>query len=412
MRNSHWMGIGCLLGFSLGSTAQAVAQHRVFHSEIEGVPLVKTEGGPKFRGPLFEVDEDLTLGIDEGEPAWQRFTGTPSILVAPNGKMVLADLERPAIYILTSRGELIGRVGRSGRGRGEFLRPEMVMWAIRGESFLVNDLALNRATRFSMRGDLIDTEDYEPVMGDEVMRFISLGDDRYLASRISEREAGRTGDPVDQVVQYWFLNSRLEADGRRVELTARTHFSISGSAFGQIPFTRDPELIPFPDGRLLLSDPENGRLSVLSSEAEPIMHLGKDWERRDLSPEEIRQGRRPYAESDREYLRRVADRIPFPSRHTAFSTTVPDDRGRIWVEHVDPPRLSESATHVRYDVFGADGVWLGVQEFDFRPCLISGDHVYSLSGEEGRGPRLRRYSLRPLFSEVGGGSREARAGEH
>ncbi len=45
-----------------------VGQHKVIHSDVDGIPLVRTEGGPKYSGSLFEFETDLILGIDEGEP--------------------------------------------------------------------------------------------------------------------------------------------------------------------------------------------------------------------------------------------------------------------------------------------------------------------------------------------------------
>ena len=170
-----------------------------------------------------------------------------------------------------------------------------------------------------------------------------------------------------------------------------------------IPFTREPELTPFPDGRILLSNPDEGRLTILSSTGDPLMHIERDWERPRLSADDKREGRKPYAESDQPLRKRIADQIPFPRRHTAYSNAFTDDRGRIWVEYVDGlAPASVTTDHYKCDVFGPDGVWLGVQEFDFFPWRISGDHVYRRLGLEGEGPRIRRYSLRPLVPEAAG----------
>ena len=46
----------------------SAGQHIVIHSEIDGVPLVKTEGGSKYVGALFEIEEDIVIGTDSDEP--------------------------------------------------------------------------------------------------------------------------------------------------------------------------------------------------------------------------------------------------------------------------------------------------------------------------------------------------------
>ena len=121
-----------LLAGSLST--QTAEEHRVIRSEIDGIPLIRTEGGPKYNGPLFDVEDDLILGIDEGEPEWKMFWASPSILISPDGQMVLLDIRRCELYIVSQVGELIARAGRSGSGPGEFRQPYMIMWIVPGES--------------------------------------------------------------------------------------------------------------------------------------------------------------------------------------------------------------------------------------------------------------------------------------
>ncbi|MFC1540119.1 hypothetical protein ACFL41_01365 [Gemmatimonadota bacterium] len=403
MSSSYWKYIAYILCLFLAQPGDVMAQHRVVLSEIDGAPLVRTEGGPKYDGALFAVEENFISGFGRGEPGWQRFNSIPGILVAPDGKMVLTDSRKCAIYILTRDGELIIQMGGSGSEPGEFRQLDKIMWVVQGGSFLVFDNALNRATRFSISGELIDTELFMADMRDRVMRCIPLGDDRYLERTRTASGRRVVGQPVNEIVQFWFLNSRFEADSNPIELTVQTHFAISSSARGQIPYTRDPEIVPFPDGRLLLSNPDNNRLVVLSSAGDPMLYIERDWDRPGLSIDDIREGRRPWVEDDRSWIQEFADQIPFPNRHTAYSRAFPDDRGRIWVEYVDGPTPATVSTdYCRYDIFGPDGVWLGIQEFDFYPWLISGDHVYRRLDIEAEGPGIRRYSLRPLVPEAAG----------
>jgi hypothetical protein len=62
-------------------------QGRIVYSEREGVRVARIVGGPRLDGPMFEFVSELVLGIDEGEPDWQMFSGYPRLLVAPDGRL-------------------------------------------------------------------------------------------------------------------------------------------------------------------------------------------------------------------------------------------------------------------------------------------------------------------------------------
>jgi len=259
-----------------------------------------------------------------------------------------------------------------------------------------------------MSGEILSIDNYGQAMGGRVMRFESLGNNRFLAKRGLGLGTYVTGQPCESVTEYWFLNSRFEPVGDPIVLKSKAGFATTPRSGAGIPFMRATELIPFPDGRILLSDPDRGRLTILSTQGDPLLHIEREWDRPRLSAEDKREGRRRFLESDQAYMRRVADKIPFPRRYAAYSKACTDDRGRIWVEYVEgPSRVSIRTDHYRCDVFGPDGVWLGVQEFDFYPWLISGDYVYRRLGLEGEGPRLRRYTLTPLVPEAAGGIRSS-----
>ena len=102
------------------SLGQNVSEHRVIHSEVEGVPLVRTEGGPKHEGPLYNFTTDLILGVDSGNPDWQTFGVLSGFLIASDGRVILCDRRRYEIFIVSPSGELLSRLGGQGSGPREF----------------------------------------------------------------------------------------------------------------------------------------------------------------------------------------------------------------------------------------------------------------------------------------------------
>ncbi len=401
---------GCgLIGVSLmlmplKMQAQRTTAHRVIRSEIDGVPLVRTEGAPKYEGPLFAIEDDLAIGLPEGEPEWQVFWASPFILVAPDGRMVLIDHRRCEVFVVSPEGELLARTGGPGSGPGEFRQPWFYDWDIHGEVVLIDDRALNRATRLSMAGELLSTLNYGTVMGREWQYFFALGNGRYLGYSQTGDEVRHVGQPYETIKRFYWLDTDLNTTGEFMVLPNRTGFATSEYTGSQIPYTRVVDIVPFPDGRLLYLEPDIGRLTIMTAEGEPFMHIEREWERPRISPAEREAVRRRYAENEQEYMRRVANRIPFPSRYPAYSIAFADDRGRLWVEYVlEPYPASRTADYMKYDVFGPDGVWLGVQEFTFYPQVISGDHVYHRGAltEDGC-PGFQRFDLRPLVPEAAG----------
>jgi|GEM_PF-3194603 len=378
--------------------AQSGAEHHVIRSEIDGVPLVRTEGAPQHTGPLFEVELDLVIGRESGEPEWQIFWASPDILMAPDGRMVLIEPRRCEVYILSPQGELLVRTGGSGSGPGEYRQPWFTYWDVTGEVVLIDDRALNRATRLSLTGEVLDTVNYGLVSDRAWRYFLPQGNGSYLGYDMDAARSGVTARPHETQKTYCFLDEEFTVIREFMELRYESDFATSEYTGAPIPFARWPDIVPFPDGKLLLFDPEAGRLTVMSSEGEPQLHIEREWERPRVSSADREEARRYYTENDQAYLRRIAKRIPFPDRYPAFSRAFPDAEGRIWVEYVlGPTPAGRTDRYLKYDVFSSEGVWLGVQEFDFYPAVIGGGCVYHRGAlVEDEGPRIQRFRLKPL----------------
>jgi hypothetical protein len=144
--------IGLLL---LSGCSAGEGERRVLRFERDGIPVVRTEGASKYEGPLFEVTEDLVLGVDEGEPEWQQFGSLSVPLVAPDSRMVLSDSRRTELFIVSPEGQLLHRFGREGSGPGEFLSLWSMHWYEPGEEFWVEDQMNFRISRFDMRGSFL-----------------------------------------------------------------------------------------------------------------------------------------------------------------------------------------------------------------------------------------------------------------
>jgi len=387
-----------ILLFLLSGCSAGEGGHRVLRFERDGIPVVRTEGAPKYEGPLFGPTQDLVLGVDEGDPEWQQFGSVFDLLVAPDGRMVLSDSRRTELFIVSPEGELLHRFGREGSGPGEFRNLWLMHWYEPGEEFWVEDQDLFRITRFDLEGLFLGTVNYTHIR----MRntFLNrLRKDHWLGWT-GEREGNRN------ITVYEFLDADLQVVRPFLTLPASPSYPISANAYIPIPFTRGEGIRVGPNGEIVDWEPNQGWICRYDPDGTLLYQIEREWEFPPVTAAEEDSLRRRYRESRTESYRRIADEIPIPDRKPAFWGVLVDDTGRIWVERYASGRYALQADErVVYDVFDREGVWIGIQSFDFRPTLIMYGHAYHSGTSEAGGPRLYRHRLVPRYPVPGSDSR-------
>jgi hypothetical protein len=365
--------------------------HRVIHTEVQGIPLVKTEGAPLYGDPLFDVREDLVLGTDTGEPEWQLFA-TPWLSVGPDGTMYVADASECRIHIVSPDGTHEGTFGRKGQGPGEI---SAFLWSAFwvSDELWVDDDQLRRFQRFGRAGDFLGT--------------ISYGDQRghysYLTKLTDTRWLGERDESLPQLLDYYvFVDNQLQYERDFLVLEGQT--MVSGGVGGTGPYYPSPfdypsSLAVYPDGRMLVAEPEYSRLTVYSLEGEPLLRFEREWPRYPVTQEE----REAWMESRRdnprytEYLRN----IEFPEYHASFDRILVDDHNRAWIRRSRPVKSDNMIVGYEFDLFSDSGTWLGTQRLPVTPQLIQKDRIYARTfGNEKEGPRIRRYILTPRWPDL------------
>jgi len=375
---------------------QSVSQHRVIHSEIDGVPLVRTEGGPKYDGPLIELESDLRLGIEEGEPEWQLFYRTPHILVAPDGTIILVDTQRFEIFIVSDDGELLARQGGPGAGPGEFRNILDIFWADVGQEFWLTDQLNARITRFNVAGDLLGTFNYA-VMRSRYQHYSSLGNGSFLATGTIFQGS----DWSKRVLEFAVVNRDLERTVLFHEYHDTSSYEMGEGRLASQPYHLSDSATAFPDGRILVSQPQTPRLTVYNNQGEIQLHIERDWEEQPVTGEEKRRIRNRLRSAGQSG---VASRIPFPDRKPFFGSPIVDSEGRIWLkQYLAPEDMVDDEGQINwkseYEIYSREGVWLGIQSLDHTPKVITSEHVYwSYLSEEG--PRFERLRILPKVPEL------------
>jgi hypothetical protein len=371
---------------------------RIDETVIEGVRTVRTVGGPKYEGPLFELESDLVLGVDEGQPAWQMFSMSPVLLVAPDGRMVLVDIRLFQIWIVSSEGYLLKQLGGKGSGPGEFQNMLDVFWAEEGREFWITDQANSRISRFSIDGEYLGEINYS-ITRMTFSRFQHLQDRRFLATGTIRQ--GST--PTDERERYAILDDRLEVVQDLFELEGGKFFRIRERGYAPSPFTAMDSILPLPDGGLLQVQPNLPRLRVYDGQFAIAFDIVRDWPVVPVTQAECDQIEKNWRESG---IMDSGIRIPFPDHKPPFTRAYVDTEGRIWLSLYEAIR--EEGTEgkpgrligYQYEIYSPDGVWLGnhLQRETIRH--LTGEHMYVSYSSEGGAPRLERKRIVPLVPEM------------
>jgi len=372
--------------------------HRVLHLEEDGVPIIRTEGGPKYDTPLFEIESDLILGVDEGEPAWQMFAYSPVLLVAPDGRLVLIDRETFSICIVSRSGELLHQVGREGSGPGEFRNILDAFWAERGREFWVTDQMNNRITRISIDGEVLEGMNYSGIRS-SYSRFWNLGHRTFMAHG-QDRDFA---DPSTRTMRYAIMNDQLEIAAELFTLEGPRYFRISEHGWSPVPWISYPRPVATPTSQILLVQPNHPRLSFYTASAEPLLHIERDWDLVPISQEE----KQDYRQAMREhYPDAEVGSIQFPDYKPPFQRALVDTENRIWLQRYEALREESVGDEpgkligYEYEIYSSEGVWLGTHLNRRSIHLIQNSCLYQFFMSEAGAPRLERLRLVPLVREM------------
>ncbi|MFC1540333.1 hypothetical protein ACFL41_02440 [Gemmatimonadota bacterium] len=361
--------------------------HVVEHFERDGTPIVRTTGAPRHAGPLFELEEDLVLGLDEGEPEWQLFGQFVWFTAGPDERLYVATSPDYEIHIVSRTGELLGTFGRRGQGPGEYSFPGANWW-INGQLWM-DDRQLNRIVQFSPDGEYLGILDYAPHR-EHFRTFEMITSDRFLGMTIE-------GAPIT-TQRYCLLDAELDLIDDFVTLPGQSMIEVMNGVYYPKPFDANGDIRPYPDGRLLVVNPHTSELLVYSPQGDLLFGMEREWEPAPITAEDRTRWRARYENNPDPATQAWVNRVEFESHRYPFSRAFTDDSGRAWIVRGLPLYDDErQVSAYLVDVFDRDGIWLGTQELKWLPSLITGDFMYiNTRGNAEEGPRIIRYRLIPM----------------
>ena len=382
-----------------------VGSHRFRTFMEDGVRVAETVGGPAFTDSLFRFEEVLRLDQDPAEELSQLNRVT-SFDRGPDGRYYVLDGRDCRVVVYETDGVYRSSFGRGGGGPGEFRNPNSMFFA--GDTLVVYDTALQRASRFTLDGRHldsvrqsnggspylvvphgglligVDSEGWRPAN-------IQYGRPRALVTRAS------TGDTVAMVRGDFVPESRF------TDLT-EPGGNYRGS-YSYLQMGGHPEMVVTPDYDIVVAQGDIGLIQVFSVSGEPRLRIRVVYSER---PIDAAFRDRYFAAWDsaaaawgRSLHEDVRERVAFAEKVGFSDDLLVDDRGWFWL--MDPLNQLYATTPDAgwWRVVDAEGRYLGRALVPGRPHAIKDGLLMSVRYEESTGEQIPTvYRIVPMVEGI------------
>jgi len=360
-----------------------------------GVPIVENPAAGLWRpGEAWRVIEELRIGAVEGEPEYQ-FGNIAGIDADSDGRIYVLDQHAQEIRVFDAEGKLLRTMGRAGSGPGELSPGAGPLFVVRGDTVLVPDFLLQRVNWFL--GEEVGSfpllmAEGMPVgwgttpdgrVAHRLVRFPFPGQPQSDGPTETPIIAHRTDGSSDTLAMLPGSQSfRIQGGGLQVRLfEPEPVWDIAADGSIITAMSTDYSIaVRRPGGALVrvIRKPFE-RAPVTAEDREAFLKLFRDmWKQMGLSPEQIM-----FAEQS----------VSFADHYPAFARILAGPGNTIWVQQVKTAALAkelgasfnpQDSGAPRWDVFDADGRYLGVVEFpaNFSLMTFEGDVVYGVMRDE------------------------------
>ncbi len=129
-------------------------EHAFRTVDIEGIPVAITTGGPKYEGELFIYEEMLTIPQERVKKR-ARLSDPTVFTMDEDGFIYVVDSGKHRVAVFDPEGKFVRDFGKEGEESGEFMTP--ILQSVEGGIVTIYDMQIDRVTRFTTDGALIDT---------------------------------------------------------------------------------------------------------------------------------------------------------------------------------------------------------------------------------------------------------------
>ena len=370
---TYWFAMLACVACGDGGEAPAASAEVI---DSAGVRTVTSAPGDAVYAEVAE-EPTLSLGALDG-PEEFLFGRIASVARDDEGNLVVADNGAGEIRIFGTGGGHLRSFGGRGEGPGEF-QALVGAWPSTGGRIVAADRQLGRITQFDATGALTGTATLSGVGEMSILTPIGLAGPEIFLSQIrilampsgveSPVQALEEAFDADMGPPEYFLRYRL--DGALVDtltqlpgLKMSTSTSGSGSEMAiellRIPFSPEPSATGSEHGVAVTG---GGEYEVsFFDQAGALSRIARLAEAPTIRTEEhleayVRGSGNPFAQDEASIRGMIAmyQDLPMPESLPAYTDLRFADTGELWARRYS----QRGATMLRWDVFGADGGYLG-----------------------------------------------------
>ena len=323
------------------------------------------------------AEPSLSIGALEG-PEEILFDGVVSVVRDSGGNLIVADNGAGEIRVFDAGGRHLRSFGSRGDGPGEF-QALVGAWLLADRSIVAADRRQQRISRFDPGGTLLGTGTLAGVEGMDMVTPVGPAGPATFLSRVrSLTMPGISESPLesleeafggDEAPPEYFV--RYSLDGAPIDTVARhpgVNMSVSASGSGntmsldllRVPFSPEPSARGSDRGVVVTAGTryevgvfdDTGALIRIVRLAEP------PTPRTDEHLEAyVRNSGNPFAQDEASIRTMVANyqEMPLPETLPAYTDLRTADSGELWARRYH----LRGAPAFRWDIFGADGRYLG-----------------------------------------------------
>jgi hypothetical protein len=340
---------------------------------------------PIYQHGIGVLETDLTIG-NEDDDDYTLFAPW-YIDVDAGGNIFVVDSKMSHIKKFGPDGVHLRTFGRPGEGPGEIGRSVLNMVVTPSGHVIVADYENKRITEFDNRGEYV---------GDQKFHSMVTG----IRCRSGGGFLVYTQDPDTQ--EFWKYNLRLaeytagfdhvaDIDSQRVALM-KQHTHENTVRMVSIPYVDRFQWELLPNGNVVISDPGDYHLRIVSPDLKTIREIERDVPRAKVT----RANKDEFVKDMDEGYVDIARDMEFPRYKPYVSELLADHEGYILVCRYDE---KDSDTH--YDVFSPEGEFVGEVTLPraSRLRVFKLGFVYGVKTFEEELPQVRRYRLEPGSEE-------------
>lgn len=352
--------IACL--FLLASCNPKKNEWKGTIEEKAGVTIVKNPKKPVYRDNVFELQEDISIGNNEGNEEY--VFSKIRIDVDQRGNLYVLDERASEIRVFDSNGMYIRNIGKFGQGPGEFQKPGVFIQHTINNEIAVFDISTKRIIFFTEMGEFVKQISTARIL--VLKKMIIHPSGIFILKNspfqpLSDKLAIYDKNLEDS--QVIFINQIEISPGNNIKLRSpEINFALKGNdvIWGYAN-----------KYQLNISDLNNNLKRKIMKNYIPIK----------ISEYDIKELNEVYG------MVRVG--LIFPKHNPAFGEITTDEEGRIFVMTYE--RSKDLSNY--YDVFNSEGKYIAKIPLSFRPYIWKNKNVYTIVRDDDGYRYIKRYKV-------------------